>query len=239
MERRLLRDADEIVTLTERARLTVESWPGIEIPRITVIPTCVDLARFSLLPRPRSSNPSPAFIYAGSVGTWYLLREMSEFVEEAINRFPATRFLLLTRDCEEAARELRNARLTPDRLMVASVAPDEIPAWLGRAEAGLAFCKPGWARQAMCPTKIGEYLATGLPVVVNDAVGDMKELVGTNQVGAVLSEFSKEAYSRALDQLEKLWADPTLASRCRRVAELYFPLRLGVERYWAIYQRLT
>jgi glycogen synthase len=79
----------------------------------------------------------------------------------------------------------------------------------------------------------------GLPVVVNEAVGDLKEIIGTNGVGVVLSEFSEEAYDSALDQLETLWADPTLALRCRRVAESHFSLQLGVGRYWAIYQRLV
>jgi glycosyltransferase involved in cell wall biosynthesis len=115
----------------------------------------------------------------------------------------------------------------------------DVPRWLGRADAGLAFYKPGWSRQATCPTKIGEYLATGLPVVVNDAVGDMEEVVGTNEVGVVLSEFTADAYRSALDRLEKLWADPDLAARCRQIAESRFSLDLGVERYWAIYQRVA
>ena len=79
----------------------------------------------------------------------------------------------------------------------------------------------------------------GLPVVVNSEVGDVEEVIGSNGVGAVLSEFSTEAYTRALDQLQELWTDPTLALRCRRVAETHFSLQMGVERYWAIYQRLA
>ncbi|MFQ5874191.1 MAG: glycosyltransferase family 4 protein [Dehalococcoidia bacterium] len=239
LERQFLRDADEVVTLTEKARLTVERWPGIETPRVTIIPTCVDLERFSGPAHSGPPNPSPVFIYTGSLGTWYLLGEMLRFVEEAINRFPSARFLLLTRNCEEAARELRSRRLAAETVTLASVTPAEVPMWLARADAGLAFYKPGWARQATCPTKIGEYLAMGLPVVVNDAVGDMEEIIGTNGVGAVLSDFSPEAYDRALDQLEKIWADPMLASRCRRVSESYFSLQSGVDRYWAIYQRLA
>jgi len=239
LEHRLLRDADEIVTLTDRARLTVEQWPGVEVSQVTVIPTCVDLERFSAPASNGSPNSSPVFIYTGSVGTWYLLREMLQFIDVAIKRFPCARFLLVTRNREEADRELRQIRLTPDTVRVASAAPAEVPGWLARADAGLAFYKPGWARQATCPTKIGEYLAMGLPVVVNDAVGDVEGVVGTNAVGTVLSEFSVEAYGRALDQLQKLWSDPNLALRCRRVAESHFSLQLGVGRYWAIYQRLA
>lgn len=239
LERRFLADADEIVTLTERARVTVERWLGSKATPVTVIPTCVDLARFSRPAKPGPPNPSPVFIYTGSLGTWYFLEGMLHFVEEAVHRFPCTYFLLLTQNREEAASELRRVRLVSDTVMVASVAPAEVPTWLAQADAGLAFYKPGWARQATCPTKIGEYLAMGLPVVVNDAVGDIKEVIGTNGVGAVLSEFSTEAYALALDQLDKLWADPALASRCRRVAESCFSLQLGVNRYWAIYQRLA
>ena len=239
LERRFLRDADEVITLTEKARLTVECWPGIETSSVTVIPTCVDLARFPVPVRSRSPNSSPVFIYAGSIGTWYLLGEMLRFVKEAINRFSSTRFLLITRNCEEAAREFQNERFSPGVVTISSITPAEVPTSLARADAGLAFYKPGWSRQATCPTKIGEYLAMGLPVVVNDTVGDMKDVIGRNGVGVVLSDFSTEAYTQALGQLDKLWTDPDLASRCRRIAESYFSLQLGVNRYWEIYQRLV
>lgn len=239
MERRFLTDADEIVTLTERARLSVECWPGVQVRRVSAIPTCVDLEKFSPPTGPRADDNFPVWIYAGSVGTWYLLEEMLRFVEQAISRFPHTHFLLLTRNREEVTLELKRARLPPRAVTVAFVSPAEVPAWLARSHAGLAFYKPGLARQATCPTKIGEYLAMGLPVVVNDAVGDMNEVVGKNRVGVVLSEFSGTAYQRSLDTMKELWEDPTLASRCRRVAETYFSLQTGVDRYWAIYQRLA
>lgn len=238
MENRFLKDADEVVTLTKRARLTVEQWPGIATPQVTVIPTCVELERFSAPVRNGSPNSSPVFIYTGSLGTWYLLGEMLLFVEQAINRFSLTRFLIVTSNLKEAASGLRTVRLAPDAVTVVSVAPSEMPKWLVKAHVGLAFYKPGFARQATCPTKIGEYLAMGLPVVVNDAVGDVREVIGANKVGVILSEFSVEAYGQALDQLQELWADPKLALRCRRVAESFFSLQLGVDRYWAVYQRL-
>lgn len=239
LERLFLRDADEIVTLTERARRTVQSWPGIVPPPITVIPTCVDLARFSGRPFRRPADGAPVFVYAGSLGTWYLLGEMLRFVECAVERFPGTRFLLLSRAQEEIRRHGDGVRFRPGTVTVAEAAPEEMPAWLARADAGLAFYKLGWARQATCPTKVGEYLAMGLPVVVNDAVGDMREVIGETGVGVVLSEFSDDAYRAALRQIEELWADPDLPVRCRRLAESHFSLERGIECYWSIYRRLA
>lgn len=238
LERRFLNDSDEIVTLTERARSEVERRQGIPAGRISVIPTCVDLDKFIPPATIRPDISSPVFIYTGSVGTWYLLSEMLRFVKQAIRRFSRARFLLLTRNHDEASLEIERARLLPSAVTVASVPPAEVPIWLARAHAGLAFYKPGVGRQGTCPTKVGEYLAMGLPVVVNDAVGDMEQIIGGNGVGTVLSRFTPESYDRALQELERLWADPTLASRCRSVAESHFSLEMGADRYWAIYQRL-
>jgi glycosyltransferase involved in cell wall biosynthesis len=239
LERRFLESADEVITLTERARATLQRWPGLDGKRITVIPTCVDLERFPRVRAVGTAERAPTFVYSGSLGTVYLLDEMLRFVEEADARFAGAKFLLLTRDVPETETLRSRTRLGGDRLLVTCVSPAEIPAWLARADAGLAFYKPAWSRQATCPTKIGEYLATGLPVVVNEAVGDMRDIIGANDVGIVLPDFARETYGKALGNLERLWGDPELPLRCRRVAESYFSLDLGVDRYWSVYRRLA
>src|SRR3954454_2540362 len=73
VERRLLRAADEIVTLTHASEKELRRFPEIQARStpITVIPTCRDLDRFTI-GRPPQHEP---FVlgYVGSVGTWYLL----------------------------------------------------------------------------------------------------------------------------------------------------------------------
>lgn len=239
LERVLLEEADEVVTLTEQARMTVESWLGGRCPPVTVIPTCVDLARFAAPARRGAPGNAPVFIYAGSVAPWYLPSELFRFIRQALGRFPGARLIVLTREREAALRSLQGSGLSAERVTVASAEPAEVPRWLSQAHAGLAFYRPGFSRRGTCPTKIGEYLAMGLPVVVNREVGDVEDVIGASNVGAVLPECSEAAYDRALDGLERLWADPALPVRCRQVAESKFSLALGVERYGAIYRRLA
>jgi glycosyltransferase involved in cell wall biosynthesis len=50
------------------------------------------------------------------------------------------------------------------------------------------------------PTKIGECLAAGLPVVATD-VGDVKDLLQDSRAGLVLEEFTDSAYRSAADDL--------------------------------------
>lgn len=240
LERRFLQDADQVITLTERARRTIEEWFDGACPPMTVIPTCVDLERFAAVPTSRvSHHRGPVFVYAGSVGTWYLLPEMLRFTKQARHRFPDARMLILTRQISEASRNLQEAGLASPVVELASVDPSAVPGLMAQAHAGLAFYQPGFSRQGTCPTKIGEYLAAGLPVMVNSGIGDTEQMIRAGRVGIVVSEFSHEEFDRALNALEQLWADPELHTRCRQVAKATCSLERGIERYWAIYERVA
>ena len=237
LERRWLLDADEVITLTHQARRTVESWLNGRGPAVTVIPTCVDLERFTLTAARPMPGRAPVFIYAGSIAPWYLPGELLRWIGQARRRWPEARLVLVSRQRDAALSVLRESGVDPEAVEVVSAEPAEIPCWLAQADAGLAFYQPGFSRQGTCPTKIGEYLATGLPVIVNTGVGDVDEVIGGGRVGVVLPNFSAEVFAGAMDRLEELWQDPALRSRCRTLAEQTCALELGVARYWTLYAR--
>jgi glycosyltransferase involved in cell wall biosynthesis len=179
-------------------------------------------------------------VYAGSVGTVYLLGEMLDFYLYARERFSEARLLLLTPgDQRRVAKELGGRRLQAPWVTHRAADHSEIPGCLARARVGLAFYRNGYSRMATCPTKVGEYLACGLPVVVNEGVGDLDDIVPSAGVGVVVRSLTERAYRRALDELDALLADPQLSARCRRVATEHFSLAQGAEKYGKIYERLV
>jgi len=102
-ERRFLRDADGIVTLTEAARPEIERLAGDATAkgRIAVIPTCVDLGRFRIDDPARvrarlGQEGRFPVIYAGALGSWYLLEEMLHFFEVLRGRVSQAHFLILS-----------------------------------------------------------------------------------------------------------------------------------------------
>lgn len=247
LERRFLRDADEIVSLTERGREAIGEMISSPQP-VTVIPTCVDLTRFTgpatqdrraPLDGAPDRDGSPVFVYTGSLGTWYPLTELLHFVEEASALHPGARLLLVSRSIDKARKALSASSLPAGTVELATAAHADVPDFLARATVGVAFYKPGFGRRGTSPIKIAEYLAMGLPVVVNDEVGDSPAILRGHRVGVVISQFSRDAYRQALQELECLRRDPTLPSRCRQVAETVFSLETGTARYWAIYRRLS
>jgi glycosyltransferase involved in cell wall biosynthesis len=229
VERANLARADGIVVLTEVACELLRRQGG-RLPPLRVIPTCADLSVF----RPRSPAERPQFgvAYCGSLGTWYMAPEMVAFARVAARQVPG-RPLFLTPDVEVA----RRAGATPDWAEVHSVRPEEVPDWLRRARAVWFFIRPTPAKRASCPTKLGEALATGLPVAANPGIGDVDQLLG-NGVGVLVPEFAEHSYEAAARQLAQLLEDPATAGRCRRLAEERFDVRAAVFAYHDLYREL-
>ena len=79
----------------------------------------------------------------------------------------------------------------------------------------------------------------GIPVVINRGVGDTEELVKSNRIGVVLKDFNPPHYKEKFTELLELMKEGvSLNKRCRKTAETYLALGMGVERYNRIYNKL-
>jgi glycosyltransferase involved in cell wall biosynthesis len=86
---------------------------------------------------------------------------------------------------------------------------------------------------------MGEFLASGVPVIINPGVGDTEELVLENNVGVVVDEFNEDNYKKAFDRLRVLKEDgDALKERCRQTADRNLSLEYAVDRYARIYDAL-
>ena len=97
VERRLLSDADHVVTLTHASVQELEKLPYLHgrMPPISVIPTCADLYKFTIEGPPQRD---PFVLgYVGSVGTWYLLDEMLHCFRALQTELPDARLLFVNR----------------------------------------------------------------------------------------------------------------------------------------------
>jgi glycosyltransferase involved in cell wall biosynthesis len=128
--------------------------------------------------------------------------------------------------------------VNPDRFTVKAVAPADVASYLLSCDAGIAFYKPALSRLATSPIKVPEYLACGLPLIINAGVGDADSMVVEENVGALVRDFTKDEYAQAANTIENLLRDrESIRKRTRGVAERLFDVRkLGVERYARLYE---
>ncbi len=251
VERYLLRVSDAFVLLTEKARDIV--FPGgLDTDKlgrpIEVIPCCVDFERFeaadnisrAALRAELDLTGRRVIVYVGSFGGWYLTDEMTEFLAAAHNQDAATFSMILTQSpAQLVTNRMRSLGIAQENFFVTRVTPEEVPRYLKAADIAISFIKNCYSKQSSSPTKIAEYLASGLPVVCNAGVGDLDKLIAENQVGALITEFTSQAYLKALQEIEKMRGDKQLAEHLRAVARREFDLAgVGGTRYRRLYQRL-
>lgn len=154
-------------------------------PPLEVIPSAVDLERFRFDPKARAvtraslgAGDRVVFIYSGSLGTWYLAHEMARFVRtfRDVVRRDVLLFWQVNNDAELARRASEDAGLTALETRISGALPSEVPGQLAAADVGLALIKACFSKRSSSPTKYGEYLAVGLPVVMTREVGDSADL---------------------------------------------------------------
>ena len=244
-ERHLLEKADHVIVLTARlkSQLTDGTRASVEAEKISVIPCCVDLSRY---PKGRVEAPARSLddltvIYVGSTEGRYQLAEMADFFRLLSVKTGRARFRIVTRSSREIVEPVLESRGVDLRdCSIVSARPDEVPALLRDGDVGLFFIQRSAALDGASPTKIGEYLAAGIPVVSSSQVGDTDSILREERVGVIVPRFTDEDYEIAASQLFTLLEDPGTPARCREVAERHYSLRdVGELRYRAVYQRLA
>ena len=245
-EAELLRAADHIVILTEKGKqvLLDRTDKAAEGRQISVIPCCVDFAAFDVPDGGDRANArsmlgvapdARVIVYLGSIGTWYMLDEMLDCFTVELERHPDAMLLFISRDDPQLIRAAAVARgVLLSAIDVRPASRAQVAQYLAVADYGLFFIRPTFSKIASCPTKLGELLAMGLPVVTNKGVGDVDTIVEESGAGVLVQRFDKAAYRDALEQLDAL---PRREEEWRGRARQWFDLDTGIAAYDAIYIR--
>lgn len=242
IERWLYERADAILCMSRRSKEVLETFQAVAHKRtpVVVVPSCVDLDHFKLRP-PTERHKPLRLIYIGSVGNRYIVDKLARFVRIAGEATAGEVHLRVLTRSERAfvARMLQSGGLRENQWSLDEVPHENIPAELAEADAGLFFLRQGISEFACSPTKIGEYWATGIPVVTTAGVSDTDDIIHEENVGVIISEHTDDAYRRAAAQLQELLHDAQLDVRCRRAAERYYALAPFCDQQIALYARLT
>ena len=248
VEKKLLKGADHIVSLTAEGKRVMLGWPLLEgaDDRITVIPCCVDFSHFPLIDRKERSAArkslgigldAKVLSYLGSLGAWYMRDEMLDFFRVYLDRYPEAVFLFVTPDSQSVIREAAAARgVPPERIVAREASREQVPILMAAADVGLFFIRPVSSKAASSPTKMGEMLALGLPMIANSRVGDVAEILAATGAGVALDQFDAAAYGQAIDSIEGVAVAP---EEIRRRALPWFDLELGIQSYDRIYRSLN
>lgn len=248
-ERRIFAATDAVVTLTERIWPIIKEWDGLKGREVehAVVPCCVDLSLFRADDETRAKLRAElglgerlTLVYSGSLDGWYLTEGMADFFASVVRRRADAHLLWLTVGRRERVQQLMSARgITEQNFSVHAVAPKDVPAYLAAGDVGISFIKRCFSKLASSPTKNGEYLACGLPIVINAGIGDSDRLAKISGAAILVDDVNEENFERAWLAIQNVINNPQMKTTARELAEKEFDLvSVGGARYARLYEAL-
>jgi glycosyltransferase involved in cell wall biosynthesis len=233
------RKADCLISLTNAGVNELLKFPCFNKNRtvIKVIPTCVNMQLF----KPSevvSNNDSKTFIlgYTGTVTGWYLFDPVLDCFKLLSRIIPKVSLSIFNKNEHVYIRNaFERLGITDEFYTLDSAEYSQMPENINKFDAGIFFIKPVFSKLASTPTKLGEFLACGIPCLTNSGVGDMQSILEGEGVGVVLTDFSLRSKEAAVKQLLALCADKSIRQRCVSTAKKYFSLDMGVNAYNQLY----
>jgi glycosyltransferase involved in cell wall biosynthesis len=246
-ETELFKSADHVISLTYSAKkilLSTEKWK-LNDAQITVIPCCVDMELFdpekirdtqleTLRKALQIEKKNTVLGYVGSIGTWYMLEEMLDFFKVQFEKNEQLLFLFITNEPIATIYKIAVKKGIPKTaLRIASTTHKYVPLHIALFDFSVFFIRPSFSKQASSPTKQGELMAMGVPVICNNKVGDTASIVNTHHSGKIVEDFDHESYAKI--ELTNTDFD---AANIRQQADKVFGLKNGVVAYWKVYSDL-
>lgn len=248
IEAALYAKSDHIIVLTSAARDVVRDSPDYGGAPISVIPCCTDFGLFAPNQAFRATArqelgigaDEPVLLYLGSLGTVYRLDAILRLFAAARRHVTGLKLLFIGSGPDAAildeARRL-NIELSPDETLSVSASREVVGRWLNGGDVGVCFCTPGSSSLGVSATKVGEYLACGLPIVGNRQIGDLNAIVEAIGSGCVVDDLGAESLERAGEQIAGLLHADREGIRDR--ASRFLDLAKAVYAYAAIYDDIS
>jgi glycosyltransferase involved in cell wall biosynthesis len=244
-EKQFFIESDHVISLTEEGKKEIKIGivPDIDPDKITVIPCCVDTELFdpstiketerkALKERIGITEKDSVMGYVGSIGTWYMLPEMLEFFKHFSDKTEDSKFLFVTPESETTILlEAEKFGLDKTKLIVTRCLHHEVPLYVSLFDLGIFFIRPSYSKKASSPTKQGELMAMGIPVVCNSGVGDSAFVVEKYQSGIIINDLTKISFN---EEMNKEWNKELI----RKGGEDFYGLKKGTALYSAIYSKL-
>lgn len=247
-EKEFVSEASHIISLTENGKSELCTWPAYNtLVPVTVIPCCADTTHFTLKQSAERSagrrivgvdDSSLLLSYLGSVGSWYMLDEMLQLFVVVKGRYPEAKFLFISHSDPKLITSKASALgLTTDDIIVRKASRQEVPLLAKASDIHVSFIRPDYSKKSSSPTKLGEVLSMGIPVIVNSGVGDVDAIVRDVGAGVVLADTSQQEYERATLAIPDLLKID--AASIREKAKKWYDLEMGVQKYLTVYRQIT
>lgn len=212
LDRLTIRKSDTVLVVSRTMQQHIRLKYG-RTQKLCYVPNCIDATIFpgkcgreevreGMRSRLQLENRK-VIVYSGGLQAWQLFRNTARVVLSLHKFSPDYCFLVLT-DRPDAAQAILVEEQFPREAFRLTSSPQKlVPTVLSAADAGICLREANLVNEVSCPTKVIEYLAAGLGLILSNSVGDLSSLVLNSKLGVIVpdcewqqGQLMKESISR-------------------------------------------
>ena len=115
-------------------------------------------------------------VYSGTTAAYQHLEDLTiPFMREVAKENPKVRLAFFSSEKEKIQQMLHSAGINIETVLLQSYQQKEVAAALNACDAGILIRKPTLVNRVANPVKIAEYLAAGLPIIIEKGVGGVAD----------------------------------------------------------------
>lgn len=232
-EQAALHQADLRIFVSDRMKAFFQEKYGLANPAAVRLPCCVRSEKFHMPETARQAKRAQlnledkfVFVYLGTLSAWQWPEALfATFAQIVHKRQDSFLYLLVpAADHARAATFMAKFNLPAESCRVREVPHAEVGTVLGVADAGLMLRKFHPVNFVSSPTKCGEYLAAGVPIIATHDIGDTSELIDKERGGLIISPTDEGLRPDDVKRLVQFVNDVHIhrlawSQRCRAIAQ--------------------
>jgi hypothetical protein len=187
VERKILLKSDRVITRTQKSvDWHLNNIPQLNRDKFFLVGNGRDSLKFYFdkvardeIRRKLKIEDELLIVHSGSLGPAYSIDLLFEILLGMKSAGILFRMLFLVRDTSYLDALIPNA--LKQEIQQEVVPFHEIPKYLSAADLGISLRAPLPSVGGILPIKLGEYLLSGLPVLISKGIGDLDDVLGENQ----------------------------------------------------------
>ena len=129
-----------------------------------------------------------------------MLDEMLAFFKVLNEKKPNAKFLFITRDDPNLVfSKAEQKGISKEKLIIQPSARELMPSYIGVSDFSIFFILPVFSKKASSPTKMGEIMNLGIPIICNTGVGDVDDIMNACMPELLVKDFNNKEYNRIVD----------------------------------------
>ncbi len=232
LEKKLLDKSKIIITLTEEAKIFLKNkfQSQTNNKKIVVLRTYTKTKKFGF----NSNNKNITFCYLGSDSNAYNLNKTLNAMVEISKNLNNVKFkFLINNNNKKFINTIQKSHLADPFYSIIQAKHHEVPDILRFCDIGIFYANENFSIKASFPTKIAEYIASGMPILCNNFNNDVSNIVLKNNLG-VISNFQKDNIIADTSKVIQLLTTQNRV-RIRNYAKKELDISIGINNYEKIY----